>query len=357
MPLVNAKCTNCGAPLEVDNEKEAAICKYCGSAFIVEKAINYYQTTIVNNYAGATIIAEDGFTKLYEAAQGYKKIEDTKNYLDTLSRITQEYPQKFEGWYGLGINEMKNNLEEIKDIFYSMPQDLGKINVYNNTDKIMLIKRLLKRIDSLRIDSLNKASKVANEEQSKMLNAELEKYNNEVSNYTNNITQELQKYEALKQQAMDKLRKMFGTKEAFITYFKENKATTGDIDFGNNLFFHANMHYDGTRLFYVQLKDKSTFNYDDGQYVVKDGLDLDNLSIKSDDTIWGNTNAGHKNINSFIRFYLENIVEEENKLVLRVAPENEEEYDKVDYYERFIPRILILTVSPVKKGLFSKLFG
>lgn len=45
MPLVNAKCTNCGATLTVDNNKEAAICQYCNSAFIVEKAINNYNIT------------------------------------------------------------------------------------------------------------------------------------------------------------------------------------------------------------------------------------------------------------------------------------------------------------------------
>lgn len=47
MPLVNAKCTNCGANLAVDKAKDAAICQYCGSAFIVEKAINNYN--VVNN--------------------------------------------------------------------------------------------------------------------------------------------------------------------------------------------------------------------------------------------------------------------------------------------------------------------
>lgn len=53
MPLVNAKCTNCGAPLEVDHAKDAAICPYCGSAFIVEKAINSYN--ISNNITGSVV--------------------------------------------------------------------------------------------------------------------------------------------------------------------------------------------------------------------------------------------------------------------------------------------------------------
>ena len=58
MPLADAKCTNCGINLSVDNTKDAAICKHCGSAFIVEKAINYYNITnnikanAVNMYGG-----------------------------------------------------------------------------------------------------------------------------------------------------------------------------------------------------------------------------------------------------------------------------------------------------------------
>lgn len=58
MPLVSAKCTNCGASLEVDNTKDAAICPYCGTPYIVEKAVNYYNTTnnisaeVVNVYGG-----------------------------------------------------------------------------------------------------------------------------------------------------------------------------------------------------------------------------------------------------------------------------------------------------------------
>lgn len=45
MPIVQAKCTNCGASLKVDNTKDAAICEFCGSAYIVEKAINNYDIT------------------------------------------------------------------------------------------------------------------------------------------------------------------------------------------------------------------------------------------------------------------------------------------------------------------------
>lgn len=46
--LTKAQCTNCGANLEVDSSKEAAVCPFCGTAYIVEKAINNYNVKNIN---------------------------------------------------------------------------------------------------------------------------------------------------------------------------------------------------------------------------------------------------------------------------------------------------------------------
>ena len=60
MGLVAARCTQCGAEIQVDDTRESGYCKYCGTQFITEKVINNYNTYITNNeihnYAGATII-------------------------------------------------------------------------------------------------------------------------------------------------------------------------------------------------------------------------------------------------------------------------------------------------------------
>ena len=40
--LVPAICTQCGARLEVDPTQDAAVCRYCNTPFIVEKAIQNY---------------------------------------------------------------------------------------------------------------------------------------------------------------------------------------------------------------------------------------------------------------------------------------------------------------------------
>ena len=49
MPFVQAKCPNCGGFLAVDNSKDAAICQFCNTPFVVEKAINNYNINISGN--------------------------------------------------------------------------------------------------------------------------------------------------------------------------------------------------------------------------------------------------------------------------------------------------------------------
>lgn len=55
MAFIPAKCTQCGANIEVDDTKDAGICKYCGTAFVTEKAITNYNTYIKNDFNGANI--------------------------------------------------------------------------------------------------------------------------------------------------------------------------------------------------------------------------------------------------------------------------------------------------------------
>ena len=61
MIMKNAKCTNCGANIEVNENSDAGVCKYCNAAYVTEKAIELYNSnvsnsstnnanTIVNNY-------------------------------------------------------------------------------------------------------------------------------------------------------------------------------------------------------------------------------------------------------------------------------------------------------------------
>ncbi len=56
MNFVPAICPNCNGTLEVDSSMEAAICKYCGAPFIVEKSINQYNINNSINCQNVTIV-------------------------------------------------------------------------------------------------------------------------------------------------------------------------------------------------------------------------------------------------------------------------------------------------------------
>lgn len=85
MPLVQAKCTNCGANLEINNTLDAAVCPYCNTAFIVEKAVNNYNTTnhinagVVNVYGGnsADFVIRGGVLVKYNGAATEVVIPDS----------------------------------------------------------------------------------------------------------------------------------------------------------------------------------------------------------------------------------------------------------------------------------------
>lgn len=70
--LLPAKCPDCGGLIEVDSEKKAAICQFCGNAFIVEEAVNNFNTTfnITNNYNTTNVtnqnIGEGAVVNIYE---------------------------------------------------------------------------------------------------------------------------------------------------------------------------------------------------------------------------------------------------------------------------------------------------
>ncbi|MGL5437004.1 MAG: leucine-rich repeat domain-containing protein [Lachnospiraceae bacterium] len=76
MPLVQAKCTNCGANLQVDATKDAAVCEHCNATYVVEKAVNNYNMTnnisaaVVNIYGGnsADFIIRAGKLEKYTGA-------------------------------------------------------------------------------------------------------------------------------------------------------------------------------------------------------------------------------------------------------------------------------------------------
>jgi DNA-directed RNA polymerase subunit RPC12/RpoP len=101
--LVPAICTQCGGSVEVDPSQEKAFCKYCGTSFFVEKAINNYNVqhadikrvesmNIHHHKRGAVESVLNFVEKQQDKKQ--KKIDEENRRLEEEKRKREEQRQK-----------------------------------------------------------------------------------------------------------------------------------------------------------------------------------------------------------------------------------------------------------------------
>ena len=99
MALVAAKCPTCGANLEVDATKEAAVCPFCNTAYITQKAIINYSTTIVNNNtinANTVNIVSGNFKNLMTKAKDSFAAHDIQDAYNSVAKALELNPKHIE---------------------------------------------------------------------------------------------------------------------------------------------------------------------------------------------------------------------------------------------------------------------
>lgn len=153
MPLVPAICTSCGATLSVDHEKEAAICPYCGTPYVVAKAISFFQNrynisaNVVNVYNIGTNRHEEG-NKASETRAWLNQLKSDYNGLTKLCDINNLYK------YAQGIQCDSTNRELAKQIFTQYCDDFRSGNLPEQ-EIIFNPPSCLKEISDLNEKSLN----------------------------------------------------------------------------------------------------------------------------------------------------------------------------------------------------------
>lgn len=101
--LVPAKCTSCGAALEVDPRQEAAVCRFCNTPFIVEKAINNYNVSLTGNIhvSSATINVQgknlENLVKRARIFEGKGELQNALNYYEQVLDINVENKEALIG--------------------------------------------------------------------------------------------------------------------------------------------------------------------------------------------------------------------------------------------------------------------
>lgn len=117
--LVPAKCTGCGATLEVDARENAAICPYCKNAYIVEQAINNYNIKMSGNLSvGSATINVSGVNvdNLLVRAKNFASQGDFENALDYYNRVLDIDFSKQEAHDG--IERINDHLYMIDNYVY-----------------------------------------------------------------------------------------------------------------------------------------------------------------------------------------------------------------------------------------------
>lgn len=86
--IVPAICTQCGARIDVDPSRDAAICPHCETAFVVEKAVNNF------NILGSQIVNVEHIETVNintpAETQGSPALHFIDKHLDRLNRMRLE---------------------------------------------------------------------------------------------------------------------------------------------------------------------------------------------------------------------------------------------------------------------------
>lgn len=108
MGLIAAKCTECGANIEVDQTKKADVCPFCGCAYVTQDAIVNYNTTIINNNSitadNVNIVGGD-FNNLFKLAKESWDCNDYDEAFKLFSKALEISPDHAEAILYRGLSK------------------------------------------------------------------------------------------------------------------------------------------------------------------------------------------------------------------------------------------------------------
>lgn len=134
MSFLEAKCTQCGAFITVDDTKDAGICEYCGNAFVTEKAIKYYNEGFLD-------------TNLTQPVEREKVVDSKKMFIGNVEVTNEQLSQislcikrgekilaikLVRDLTGFGLEKCKNFIENIDSLDLHNPQDLTQFTSNRN---------------------------------------------------------------------------------------------------------------------------------------------------------------------------------------------------------------------------------
>jgi len=145
MSLVSAKCPNCGASIQVDNERNEAFCSYCGSKVAVQEAIG--KVKIDNS---------EELANLYQVARRAKEQNNSENAAKYYDMILVKDPNSWEAnFYVVYYQAMQCKIAEIASAAISIDNnvhpvlELVKSNVSTEEEQKQAIIEICMKLDDI----------------------------------------------------------------------------------------------------------------------------------------------------------------------------------------------------------------
>ena len=116
MKIINAKCPNCGASLDIPNKSEKITCNYCNQSLIVDDET----IRIAGNVSVKGIETDD------ELLASAHELLDMKEYLKAKKKFleySEKNPDDYQGWLGLLVCRTRNFTIKDNNILFKTDVD------------------------------------------------------------------------------------------------------------------------------------------------------------------------------------------------------------------------------------------
>ncbi len=150
MSVVNAKCPNCGASIQLDNDRSEGFCSYCGSKVKVEEAPKLLIQGTVK------VDTSDELANLYQVARRAKDANNSENAQKYYDMILVKDPNSWEAtFYVTYYQAMKCKIAEISSAAISVSNSLSgvlnlvKDNIVNLEEQKNVIEEIYLRCDAI----------------------------------------------------------------------------------------------------------------------------------------------------------------------------------------------------------------
>ena len=114
MPIVAAKCPNCGGELQLDDNLKSGFCMYCGSRVIVQEAIELKKVQVEGKVSVEGLATMEN---LLTRGQQCLEAGDYKEAQGFFEKVVNIDAKNHAAWWGKFISEYENCLRDTPRVF------------------------------------------------------------------------------------------------------------------------------------------------------------------------------------------------------------------------------------------------